>query len=135
MEGIQFKNSSSKCARKRRHKTRVTLSITCGIKILSYRQYYVHSQFLEVLTETRTDVEYGNSNGARNFYSGQVRIWCVYSIHMHPRGHYDRAMCYSRSISHINHTVENIQTFHFEACSVIPDKIKNIIVPLRRING
>ena len=38
--------------------------------------------------------------------------------------HYDKTMCYSILIGHINHAVEDMKRFHFEACSVKQDEMK-----------
>ena len=91
---------------------------------LSDRQCYVRQNFVEVFTATKEDVQARHSKGAQKLHVGQVGIRCVFCLHMHPKERSERAVCYPSSISRIYQTVADMQRFHFEACTEIPEKMK-----------
>uniref|UniRef100_A0A7S4JKY7 Uncharacterized protein n=1 Tax=Odontella aurita TaxID=265563 RepID=A0A7S4JKY7_9STRA len=92
---------------------------------LSDRQCYVRREFVEVFTATDADVAARHSKGAQKLHAGQVGIRCVFCTHMHPKDRAERAMCYPSSISRIYQTVADMQRFHFEACTAIPEEMKH----------
>ena len=53
---------------------------------------------------------------------------------MHPKYHAEIDMCYLRSISRINHIVEDIQKIHFKSYSAIPYKMMKSYCTSKLIN-
>ena len=66
-EHVKLKQSSSKCAKKRKQKTHINLSTTSDIKRLSDIKYYVIRHFVEVLTVTESDMVPGKSKWLQHF--------------------------------------------------------------------
>ena len=53
------------------------LSITCDKNIVSGRQYYVHSYFIEVLNVTESDLVSRQHKVSQKVNYGQVRMCCI----------------------------------------------------------
>lgn len=93
---------------------------------LSDRQCYVRSKFVEIFEATEADVSTRHSRGAQKLHVGQIGIRCIHCSHLETRKRAERATCFPSSISRIYQTVADMQRFHFEVCTGIPESMKNI---------
>lgn len=110
---------------------KIILATSKDTESLSDRQCYVRREFVEIFTATEEDVNARHSKGAQKLNVGQVGIRCIYCISSNPKDRAERAVCYPSSISRIYQTVADMQRFHFECCSYIPDEMKNIYTSLK----
>ena len=99
----------------------LSLAMPSDHESLSNRQCYVRSEFVELFTATESDVASRHSKGAQKLYVGQIGLRCRYCQHIPIRDRTERSVCYPSSISRIYQTVADMQRFHFEQCSSIPD--------------
>lgn len=105
-------------------KSRILLCMSTDKQSLSDRQCYVRSQFVEMFEATEADVSARHSKGAQRLRVGQIGIRCMHCVHLNSKTRAERAICFPSSISRIYQTVADMQRFHFEACTVIPETMK-----------
>ena len=94
------------------------LSTSKDIDVLSERQCYVRSHFIELFIVNAKDVQRRNKNGAQKVLIGQVGLRCAFCVNHQRRA--ERAICYPSKISRIYQTVADMQRRHFEKCVAIP---------------
>ena len=107
------------------------LSLASDSDSLSDRQCYVRTTMVEIFAATEKDVAARHTKGAQKLVIGQVGIRCVYCSHLRPRDRAERAVCYPSSISRIYQTVADMQRFHFEQCTEIPNEVRDIYKSLK----
>ena len=107
------------------------LSLTTDTESLSDRQCYVRTTMVEIFAASEKDVAARHTKGAQKLAVGQVGIRCVYCSHLRPRDRAERAVCYPSSISRIYQTVADMQRFHFEQCTEIPNEVRDIYKSLK----
>ena len=98
---------------------------------LSDRQCYVRSQFVEMFEAKESDVSARHSKGAQRLRVGQIGIRCMHCAFLNSKNRAERATCYPSSISRIYQTVADMQRFHFEACTEIPNSMKTTYKSLK----
>jgi len=98
---------------------------------LSDRQCYVRSHFFDIFTATSFDVATRHSKGAQKLYIGQIGLRCMHCSHLASKDRTERAICYPSSISRIYQTIADMQRFHFESCSAIPEDMKQTYKSLK----
>jgi hypothetical protein len=98
---------------------------------LSDRQCFVRTDFVEAFAATERDVAARHSKGAQKLSIGQVGIRCIHCKHLRPKDRAERAVCYPSSISRIYQTVADMQRFHFEQCTEIPENTRKIYKSLK----
>lgn len=98
---------------------------------LSDRQCYVRSHFVEIFEATSMDVSVRHSKGAQKLMIGQIGIRCMHCTQYNVKDRAERATCYPSSVSRIYQTVADMQRFHFEACTGIPDSMKIVYRSLK----
>ena len=107
------------------------LSLSTDSDSLSDRQCYVRTTMVEIFAASEKDVAARHTKGAQKLVVGQVGIRCVYCSHLRPRDRAERAVCYPSSISRIYQTVADMQRFHFEQCTEIPNEVREIYKSLK----
>jgi hypothetical protein len=107
------------------------LSLSTDSDSLSDRQCYVRTTMVEIFAASEKDVAARHTKGAQKLMVGQVGIRCVYCSHLRPRDRAERAVCYPSSISRIYQTVADMQRFHFEQCTEIPNEVREIYKSLK----
>jgi len=107
------------------------LSLPGDSDSLSDRQCYVRTNMVEIFAATEKDVAARHTKGAQKLVVGQVGIRCVHCSHLRSRDRAERAVCYPSSISRIYQTVADMQRFHFEQCSQIPDETRSAYKSLK----
>ena len=107
------------------------LSLSTDTDSLSDRQCYVRTTMVEIFAASEKDVAARHTKGAQKLMVGQVGIRCVYCSHLRPRDRAERAVCYPSSISRIYQTVADMQRFHFEQCTEIPNEVRDIYKSLK----
>jgi hypothetical protein len=110
---------------------RMLLAMPKDNESLSDRQCYVRTDFVEVFAASEKDVASRHSKGAQKLSVGQVGLRCIHCSHLRTRDRAERAVCYPSSISRIYQTVADMQRFHFEQCSEIPDETRNTYKTLK----
>jgi len=98
---------------------------------LSDRQCYVRSHFFDIFTASALDVATRHSKGAQKLYIGQIGLRCTHCTHLASKDRTERAICYPSSISRIYQTIADMQRFHFESCSAIPEDMKQTYKSLK----
>lgn len=107
--------------------TKLLLCMPTDRQSLSDRQCYVRSNFVEIFEATEADVSIRHSRGAQKLRVGQIGLRCIHCSHLRDgRKRAERATCFPSSISRIYQTVADMQRFHFEACTGIPEVMKAI---------
>jgi len=107
------------------------LALSTDSDSLSDRQCYVRTTMVEIFAASEKDVAARHTKGAQKLAAGQVGIRCVYCSHLRPRDRAERAVCYPSSISRIYQTVADMQRFHFEQCTEIPNEVREIYKSLK----
>ena len=107
------------------------LALSTDSDSLSDRQCYVRTTMVEIFAATEKDVAARHTKGAQKLDVGQVGIRCVFCSHLRPRDRAERAVCYPSSISRIYQTVADMQRFHFEQCTEIPNDVREIYKGLK----
>jgi hypothetical protein len=110
---------------------RMLLAMPNDTESLSNRQCYVRTDFVEVFAASEKDVASRHSKGAQKLSVGQVGIRCIHCSHLRTKDRAERAVCYPSSISRIYQTVADMQRFHFEQCSEIPDETRQTYKSLK----
>jgi hypothetical protein len=118
--------SSSSSSSSSSPETKLLLCMPSDKQSLSDRQCYVRSNFVEIFEATDVDVSTRHSRGAQKLRVGQIGIRCMHCSHLEGRKRAERATCFPSSISRIYQTVADMQRFHFEACTGIPESMKTI---------
>jgi hypothetical protein len=121
------KNSSTKKQLANQHQPstpRFLLCMPTDKESLSDRQCYVRSHFVEMFEASENDVSARHSKGAQKLRVAQIGIRCMHCAHLNSKNRAERSTCFPSSISRIYQTVADMQRFHFEACSAIPDSMK-----------
>jgi len=107
------------------------LSMPADKDSLSDRQCYVRSHFFDIFTASALDVATRHSKGAQKLYIGQIGLRCMHCTHLASKDRTERAICYPSSISRIYQTIADMQRFHFESCSAIPEDMKQTYKSLK----
>lgn len=110
---------------------RMLLALPNDSDSLSDRQCFVRTDFVEAFAATERDVVSRHSKGAQKLREGQVGIRCIHCNHLRPKDRAERAVCYPSSISRIYQTVADMQRFHFEQCTEIPEETRKIYKSLK----
>ena len=110
---------------------RMLLALPNDSDSLSDRQCFVRTDFVEVFAATEKEVASRHSKGAQKLCEGQVGIRCIHCNHLRPKDRAERAVCYPSSISRIYQTVADMQRFHFEQCTEIPEQTRKIYKSLK----
>jgi len=110
---------------------RMLLAMPNDSDSLSDRQCFVRTDFVEAFAATERDVASRHSKGAQKLAVGQVGIRCIHCNHLRPKDRAERAVCYPSSISRIYQTVADMQRFHFEQCTEIPEETRKIYKSLK----
>jgi len=107
-------------------KPQLLLRMPSDKQSLSDRQCYVRSHFVEIFEADDGDVSARHSKGAQKLRIGQIGIRCMHCVDLQGKQRAERATCYPSSVSRIYQTVADMQRFHFEACTAIPESMKAV---------
>lgn len=113
------------------YQKRMLLALPADSDSLSDRQCYVRAEMVEIFAAAEKDVSARHSKGAQKLSVGQVGIRCIHCSHLRARDRAERAVCYPSSIARIYQTVADMQRFHFEQCSQIPEHVRQIYKKLK----
>lgn len=114
-----------------RNPAQILLCMPTDRQSLSDRQCYVRSHFVEIFEATSMDVSVRHSKGAQKLMVGQIGIRCMHCTQFNLKDRAERGTCYPSSVSRIYQTVADMQRFHFEACTGIPDSMKVVYRSLK----
>jgi hypothetical protein len=131
MDEYQYPQHQHQHQREPEQRRGMLLSLSTDSDSLSDRQCYVRTTMVEIFAASEKDVAARHTKGAQKLMVGQVGIRCVYCSHLRPRDRAERAVCYPSSISRIYQTVADMQRFHFEQCTEIPNEVREIYKSLK----
>lgn len=131
MEDYHYRGQPQQHPRQPEETRGTLLALSTDSDSLSDRQCYVRTTMVEIFAATEKDVAARHTKGAQKLAVGQVGIRCIFCSHLRSRDRAERAVCYPSSVSRIYQTVADMQRFHFEQCTEIPNEIRGIYKSLK----